>query len=79
MTTIRGVITLEPVMTTYTINSDYSFGTRVKFASKFNGFGEGLIIGIALNDDSSIYYFIQLSSGDVVGGILPDDIQDVIM
>ena len=61
-------------MTMYTIESKYSFGTQVKFASKWNGTGEGVIIGIAINDDLSIYYFIQLASGDVVGGILPDDI-----
>ena len=62
-------------MTIYTIKSEYSFGSQVKFVSKWNGSGEGVIIGIALNDDSSIYYIIQLHSGDVVGGILPDDIQ----
>ncbi len=61
-------------MTIYTIQSDYSFGTRVKFDSKLNGSGEGIIIGIVLNDDMSIYYYIQLSSGNIAGGILPLDI-----
>ena len=61
-------------MTIYTIRSKYSFGTQVSFDSKFNGSGEGVIVGIALNDDSSIYYYIQLRSGDVVGGIVPEDI-----
>ena len=63
-------------MTIYTIRSLHSFGTWVRYDSKYNGSGEGTIVGIVLNDDASIYYYIESPLGEVNGGILPDDIVD---
>jgi hypothetical protein len=61
-------------MYSYTIRSRYKMGSWVRYESKLNGSGSGTIVGIAYNDDESIYYFVDNGSGYVMGGIDPDDI-----
>jgi hypothetical protein len=65
-------------MYTYTIRSKYKMGAWVTYSSKYNGSGEGKIVGIAYNDDESIYYMIEGDGLYTTGGITPDDVVSVL-
>ncbi len=55
-------------------DSPYYFGDLVAFDS-VNGKGQGTIIDIALSNDGSIYYVVQLEDGNAQGGIYPKEVQ----
>jgi hypothetical protein len=62
-------------MHVHTVRTKYTFGDRVRYASRHNGSGTGTIIGIVFHETPDYYYYIEIDgSREIAGGIMDDDI-----
>jgi hypothetical protein len=57
--------------------SSVTFNDNVEFHSALNGDGQGRIIEIVIDLEMHHYFNIEGNSGEIVGGILADDIRSV--
>lgn len=65
-------------MHVHTVRTKYTFGDRVRYASKLQGNGTGKIVNIIVEDDMEYCYFIEVDGGgDTVFFIRDADITPV--
>jgi len=64
-------------MHVHTVRTKYTFGDRVRYASRSpsNGSGTGTIVSIVFHNDPEYYYYIEVDgSGEIQGGIYDAEI-----